>query len=63
MSFTAAVADLRLGLNMTAGGTLLPVTTGKTIFIPMAPTEACLPTGYWAATYGAEDPRLMYTVS
>lgn len=57
------VDEGRMGLNMTSYGELVTVTPGQTLDLPMAPKEGCLWTGQWVATYGAEDPRLFWTVS
>jgi hypothetical protein len=48
---------------MTSYGELVTVTPAQTLDLPMAPKEGCLWTGEWVATYGAEDPRLFWTVS
>lgn len=53
----------RFGMNMSSDGSLHPVTVAQTLDLPMTPKKGCERFGHWVATYGAEDPRLFWTVS
>jgi hypothetical protein len=50
-------------MNMSSDGSLHPVTVAQTLDLPMTPKKGCERFGVWVATYGAEDPRLFWTVS